>query len=159
MRAVQSSDYALPEFKALWKLVMVHGRWNYVRISEMILYFFYKNIIFSIPQIVYTYFNGYSGQSVYDDFYITTYNLAFTNLPLLFRAVLDKDLYYKRFCQIGNSEVVHFDTVVKEYYPFLYYVGQQGTIFSPKNLILWLLEGMVQGAALLLFVLFVLDRE
>ena len=76
---------------------MVHGRWNYVRISEMILYFFYKNIIFTMPQIIYCFFNGYSGQSVYDDLYIGTYNLVFTSFPLLFRATLDKDLYYKRY--------------------------------------------------------------
>ena len=31
LRAVQSSDYALVEFKALWKLLFVHGRWSYIR--------------------------------------------------------------------------------------------------------------------------------
>jgi len=48
MRAVQSSDYAIGGFKCLWKLVLFHGRMNYIRISECILYFFYKNIIFAI---------------------------------------------------------------------------------------------------------------
>lgn len=33
MSAVQASDYALPEFKMLWRLLFVHGRWNYMRIS------------------------------------------------------------------------------------------------------------------------------
>ena len=51
--------------------------------------------------------------------------MAFTNLPLLFRAVLDKDLYYKRYVYADGDKkrVIYFDTVVKEYYPFLYYVG------------------------------------
>ena len=31
LRAVQSSDYALVEFKALWRLLFVHGRWSYLR--------------------------------------------------------------------------------------------------------------------------------
>lgn len=31
LRAVQASDYALVEFKALWKLLFVHGRWSYIR--------------------------------------------------------------------------------------------------------------------------------
>jgi P-type E1-E2 ATPase len=53
MRAVQSSDYALPEFKALWKLLLVHGRLSYIRISEMILYFFYKNMILTCGQYVF----------------------------------------------------------------------------------------------------------
>lgn len=33
MSAVQASDYALPEFRMLWRLLLVHGRWNYIRIS------------------------------------------------------------------------------------------------------------------------------
>ena len=49
LRAVQSSDYALGEFRFLWKLLLIHGNWSYIRISEMILYFFYKNMIFTVP--------------------------------------------------------------------------------------------------------------
>lgn len=44
MQAAQSSDFAFGEFKCLWRLVLVHGRWSYIRISEMIIYFFYKNM-------------------------------------------------------------------------------------------------------------------
>jgi phospholipid-transporting ATPase len=31
MRAVDSSDFAIAEFKFLWHLLFKHGRWNYVR--------------------------------------------------------------------------------------------------------------------------------
>lgn len=94
MGAVQSSDYALPEFRMLWRLLLVHGRWNYIRISEMILYFFYKNMIFTIPQWLFMFFCGYSGQTVYDDFYITLYNLLFTSIPLVVRAILEQDINF-----------------------------------------------------------------
>lgn len=49
MRAVQSSDYALGEFQFLWRLLLVHGRWSYLRNADLILYFFYKNIVFTLP--------------------------------------------------------------------------------------------------------------
>ena len=94
MSAVQASDYALPEFRMLWRLMLVHGRWNYMRISEMILYFFYKNMLFTIPQFVAAFYNGFSGQTIFDDIYITLYNLLFTSIPLLFRAVLEQDVNY-----------------------------------------------------------------
>jgi len=87
LRAVQSSDYALPEFKALWRLLMCHGRWSYIRNSEMILYFFYKNLVFSMPLMLYAFYNAFSGLTTYDDYYITFYNLAFTNIPLLVNAL------------------------------------------------------------------------
>ena len=37
IQAVQASDYALGEFRYLWELLLVHGRFNYMRQSEMIL--------------------------------------------------------------------------------------------------------------------------
>lgn len=49
MRAVQSGDYALGEFQFLWRLILVHGRWAYIRNCDLILYFFYKNIVFTLP--------------------------------------------------------------------------------------------------------------
>jgi P-type E1-E2 ATPase len=49
MNAVQASDYALGEFRFLRKLILFHGRWSYLRNSELILYFFYKNIVFTLP--------------------------------------------------------------------------------------------------------------
>jgi len=60
----------------------------------MILYFFYKNMLFTIPQFLTAFFCGYSGQSVFDDIYITLYNMIFTALPLIVRAVLEQDVNY-----------------------------------------------------------------
>ena len=64
--AVQACDYALPEFRMLWRLLFVHGRWNYIRTSEMILYFFYKNMLFTLPQFLYSFYCAYSGQLIID---------------------------------------------------------------------------------------------
>lgn len=94
MSAVQSSDYALPEFRMLWRLLLVHGRWNYIRISEMILYFFYKNMLFTLPQFLVAFYNGYSGQTIFDDWYVTLYNVAFTSIPLIIRAIFEQDVSY-----------------------------------------------------------------
>ena len=94
MGAVLASDYALPEFRMLWRLLLVHGRWNYIRISEMILYFFYKNMLFTIPQFIFAFYCGFSGQTIFDDVYISLYNLIFTSFPLVVRAILEQDVYY-----------------------------------------------------------------
>jgi magnesium-transporting ATPase (P-type) len=94
MGAVQASDYALPEFQGLWRLLLVHGRWNYIRIAEMILYFFYKNMVFTIPQFYFAFYCGFSGQSFFDDTYISLYNIVFTAVPLVCRAILEQDVYY-----------------------------------------------------------------
>jgi len=41
-QAVMSSDYAIGQFRFLARLILVHGRWSYRRIAEMIANFFYK---------------------------------------------------------------------------------------------------------------------
>jgi phospholipid-transporting ATPase len=71
----------------------------------MILYFFYKNMLFTIPQFIFAFYCGYSGQTIFDDIYITMYNLVFTSLPLVIRAVLEQDVYY-----ITDSKEVHPET-------------------------------------------------
>ena len=46
MSAVQASDFSIGEFQNLKRLLFFHGRNNLFRISNMILYFFYKNFDF-----------------------------------------------------------------------------------------------------------------
>lgn len=94
MGAVQACDYALPEFRMLWRVLLVHGRWNYIRISEMILYFFYKNMLFTLPQFYLAFYVGASAQTIFDDWYVSLYNLAFTSIPLVVRAVFEQDVNY-----------------------------------------------------------------
>lgn len=45
LQAVMSSDFAISRFKHLKKLLLVHGHWCYIRLANMILYFFYKNVV------------------------------------------------------------------------------------------------------------------
>jgi magnesium-transporting ATPase (P-type) len=62
-------------------------------------------MLFTIPQFIFAFYCGYSGQTIFDDIYITMYNLVFTSLPLVIRAVLEQDVYY-----ITDSKEVHPET-------------------------------------------------
>lgn len=143
MQAVQASDFALREFRHLWKLLFVHGRWSYIRNSEMILYFYYKNIVFALPQFFYCFFNAFSGQTFFDDFYITFYNLAFTCLPVIVRAIFDQDIYYREF----RTRLTTFNDL-KKHYHHLYYVGQKNLIFDKRVISLWLASSLVTGTVI-----------
>ena len=92
LSAAQASDFAIGEFKLLKRLLFIHGRTNLYRISKMILYFFYKNFIFTMTQFYFSFLCLASGQTIVDDWYITCYNLVFTALPLCIRAVTDSDI-------------------------------------------------------------------
>lgn len=45
LKAVMASDFAIPRFRHLEKLLLVHGHWCYSRLANMVLYFFYKNAV------------------------------------------------------------------------------------------------------------------
>ena len=95
MSAVQASDFSIGEFKFLRRLLFIHGRVNLYRISNMILYFFFKNFVFTLNQFYFAFFSLASGQTFVDDWYITCYNLIFTALPLCIAAITDSDIDLK----------------------------------------------------------------
>jgi phospholipid-translocating ATPase len=45
-QAAMSADYAFGQFRFLTKLLLVHGRWSYIRIADMHCNFFYKVRLF-----------------------------------------------------------------------------------------------------------------
>ena len=59
LRAVQSSDYAVGEFKILRELLFSHGRMNNVRNSECIHYFFFKNFVETFNHFIFGFYNNY----------------------------------------------------------------------------------------------------
>lgn len=58
----------------------------------MILYFFLKNVCFTILHFFYSFFCLPSGQTIIDDWLITFYNLLFTAIPLGICACTDLDI-------------------------------------------------------------------
>lgn len=62
MQAVQNSDYVLAQFCYLQRLLLVHGRWSYMRVCKFLRYFFYKTVASMMSQIWFSIFNGFSAQ-------------------------------------------------------------------------------------------------
>lgn len=91
-QAVMSSDYAIGQFRYLGRLVLVHGRWSYKRLAEMIPSFFYKNVIFTLALFWYGIYDNFDGTYLFEYTYLMFYNLAFTSLPVIFLGIFDQDV-------------------------------------------------------------------
>jgi magnesium-transporting ATPase (P-type) len=74
-----------------------------------------------MPQWIFCMYNGFSGFSIYDEWFLTMYNMFFTAGPLMFKALFDYDICY----QLDGDEY-------RGYMPDLYYVGQRSLIFNEK---------------------------
>uniref|UniRef100_A0A6Q2WWM1 Phospholipid-transporting ATPase n=1 Tax=Esox lucius TaxID=8010 RepID=A0A6Q2WWM1_ESOLU len=126
MQAVMSSDYAFAQFRYLERLLLVHGRWSYIRMCKFLRYFFFKNFAFTLVHFWYSFFSGFSAQIAYEDWFITLYNVMYTSLPVLLVGLLDQDVNDK----------------LSQKFPKLYLPGQQGALFNYKNFFISLFHGI-----------------
>ena len=140
MSAANASDFSIGEFKLLKRLLFFHGRTNLNRISKLILYFFYKNIIFTISQFFFSPFSLSSGQTIIDDWYITCYNLIFTAMPLCVTALTDFDLREE-----DGKEVV-------ENLPLLYKESRdERKVFSALDFVFVVVKGIIISGLMFLY--------
>ncbi|KAG6539017.1 probable phospholipid-transporting ATPase 7 [Zingiber officinale] len=126
MQAVMASDFSISQFRFLQRLLVVHGHWCYKRIALMICYFFYKNIAFGLTIFYYETYTGFSGQSVYDDWYMLLFNVVLTSLPVITLGVFEQDV---------SSEVCL-------QFPALYQQGPRDLFFGWYRIIGWMLNGL-----------------
>eukprot|EP00300_Choanocystis_sp_HF-7_P032774 c4394_g1_i1.p1 GENE.c4394_g1_i1~~c4394_g1_i1.p1 ORF type:complete len:800 (+),score=178.30 c4394_g1_i1:818-3217(+) len=89
--AVMASDFSLPAFRFLARLLLVHGHWNYYRNGTFVLYMLYKNAFFVFILFWYMIHNGFSGQSAIDSWNLIFVSFLYTSLPPIVAAVVDKD--------------------------------------------------------------------
>ncbi|KAL8625040.1 hypothetical protein ACOMHN_012049 [Nucella lapillus] len=117
-QAVQSSDYAFGKFRFLGRALLLHGHYYYIRLSTLVQYFFYKNVAFVTPQVIFQFYSTYSQQTLYDPFYLMFYNITFTSLPILLYSLFEqhidryqlvnKPYLYRRNCHNSNLSGLQF---------------------------------------------------
>jgi magnesium-transporting ATPase (P-type) len=92
-----ASDYAMPRFRMLPRLLLVHGHWNYARIAQLIEYFFYKNALFILLIFIYQGFSGWSGANFIPDLYLILFMLLFNSIPPIINATLGESSVISAF--------------------------------------------------------------
>eukprot|EP01029_Cantina_marsupialis_P011720 TRINITY_DN2602_c0_g2_i3.p1 TRINITY_DN2602_c0_g2~~TRINITY_DN2602_c0_g2_i3.p1 ORF type:complete len:1362 (-),score=419.44 TRINITY_DN2602_c0_g2_i3:1230-5315(-) len=90
-QAVNSSDFAIAQFKFLAPLLLVHGRWNYRRNAKVIIYSFYKNILLTLTLFGFATLSGFSGTAYFDDWVYSLFNF-YAGASILLLGIFDKDI-------------------------------------------------------------------
>jgi phospholipid-transporting ATPase len=166
-QAVRSADYGICQFKHLQRLILIHGRNGYRRISNFICYYFYKNIILVFAEIYFVYLSGFSGQPFFPDFLPIMYNSAWTSWPCIFAYSIECDIVDKtltNYLKLNNSKNKNDKNNIKiskqnnllgenfEIIPKLYRAGQLKSYFNLKIFWLWLLYATIHGGLTYLLV-------
>ncbi|KAF1847207.1 phospholipid-translocating P-type ATPase [Cucurbitaria berberidis CBS 394.84] len=92
LQAARTSDYSIAQFRFLTKLLLVHGRWNYIRTCKYTVGTFWKEMLFYLTQALFQRSVGYTGTSLYESWSLSMFNTLFTSLPVIFMGVFEKDL-------------------------------------------------------------------
>ncbi|KAK4741475.1 hypothetical protein SAY87_025063 [Trapa incisa] len=135
MQAVMASDFSIAQFRFLEKLLVVHGHWCYKRIAQMVCYFFYKNIAFGLTFFYFEAVTAFSGQSIYDDWYMILFNVFVTSLPVISLGVFEQD--------VSSDICLQF--------PALYQQGPQNLFFDWYKIVGWMGNGLVTSGIIFIF--------
>ncbi|XP_054163939.1 phospholipid-transporting ATPase VD-like [Oppia nitens] len=113
-QAVMASDFSLPRFLYLERLLLVHGNWSYYRLARTVLYFFYKNASCVFVILWFQIYCGWSGAVMIDQLYLMIVNAMFTSFPPMILGIYDRD------CPS--------DLLLK--YPHLYARGRKSRVYT-----------------------------
>ncbi|XP_062484174.1 phospholipid-transporting ATPase IK isoform X3 [Pezoporus occidentalis] len=130
-QAVQCSDYALAQFSYLQRLLLVHGRWAYLRICKFLRCFFYKTFAGLMAQVWFAFHSGFTAQPLYEGWFLALYNIFYTAYPVLSMGLLEQDVSAKKSLE----------------FPELYVVGQQDELFNYRVFGITLLHGVSTSLA------------
>uniref|UniRef100_A0A0E0HSP7 Phospholipid-transporting ATPase n=1 Tax=Oryza nivara TaxID=4536 RepID=A0A0E0HSP7_ORYNI len=97
-----------------------------------ICYFFYKNIAFGLTIFYFEAFAGFSGQSVYDDWFMLLFNVVLTSLPVISLGVFEQDV---------SSEICL-------QFPALYQQGPRNLFFDWYRILGWMANGLYSSLAI-----------
>lgn len=129
LQAARSSDYSIAQFRFLTKLLLVHGRWNYVRISKYTVTTFWKEMVFYMVQALYQRFAGYTGTSLYENWSLSMFNTLFTSLCVIVIGIFEQDLKAATLLAV----------------PELYNYGQKCRGFNFKVFLWWIFMAVCEA--------------
>jgi len=131
-QAELASDYAIPRFRHLVRLCAVHGRYSCVRNGFLIQFSFFKNNFFIVQQVFFAFYNGFSGQTIFDQWIMLGMNILFSQLTPFLAGIFEKD------CKEDDLERD----------PLLYRSARTEIGFNLLSGSLWLLCSLIHAVAL-----------
>lgn len=139
---------------------------------QVVIYFFYKNLTFTLTQFWFTFQTGFSGQRFYDDWFQSLYNVIFTALPVIIVGLFDKVgyLFQQLLLQLcftcyitvflhGWHVLISFlclcqdvSSSLSKKYPELYMEGIRNVFFKWKVVAIWAFFSVYQSLIFFYFV-------
>ncbi|KAF2212436.1 hypothetical protein CERZMDRAFT_121244 [Cercospora zeae-maydis SCOH1-5] len=129
LQAARVADFSIAQFRFLQRLLLVHGRYQYIRTAKFILLTFWKEMFFYLMQAYFCQHAGFTGSSLYEMWSLTVLNTLFTSLCVIVPGIFEQDLRPDTLLAI----------------PELYIHGQRNHGLNLKMYVGWMFHACVQG--------------
>ena len=104
---------------------------------------FFKNVLMVMPQFWFGIFNGFSGQSFYEQWQYQVYNLFFTSLPIVWFSIFDLQFPRK---ELLASPKLHYKDV-----------GQLNLLFDRSTFWRYVIQAILQALFMVFMVAYCLE--
>lgn len=131
-QAARVADVSVAQFRFLSRLLLVHGRWNYHRITRFVLGSFWKEALFWFPAALYQIAAGFTGTSLYESTALTVYGFAFSTACTMTIGAWEKDLKARTLMAV----------------PELYAYGQRAQGLNWGVFLSWIANAVLAGTAI-----------
>jgi phospholipid-transporting ATPase len=158
-QAARAADYSIGEFKFLRRLLLYYGRESYRKNSTLICFNFYKNILLTMPIFWFGFWNGFSGQLIYDPWIFQFFNVFYASVPIIFFALFDEEFPDSNYLNIRHKEIKNNVKSIEnkiernrlEIEPKWYDLGREGKMFNVKVFWGWMINGFAHSVIVLFF--------
>jgi magnesium-transporting ATPase (P-type) len=131
-QAELSSAYAIPQFKNLKRLLVVHGRYAWFRTTSCFIYTVFKNAALSLCLIFFSFYSGFSGATLFDSWLLTMFNTFFTQATPWMMGGLDMDVD---------------DDILMESPELYKFLRTDGEYFNRRIFAMWTIDAIVTSVA------------
>jgi len=132
MQAANSADFSVGQFRFLTELLFVWGRNAYRRMSTMIFYLLYKNILLVLITYWFLFDSAAAGTRIYLEAVLQFFNLIWTFLPIIICTIYDRDVS---------------DDMARKL-PQLYHLGVRKVYFNSSKVLQWVVLVLLESLAI-----------
>lgn len=90
LQAARCSDFSIAKFFMLQRLLLVHGHYNTTRLSFLVLFYCYKNILITGIMVMFQLYDLFSSTSVYHSLYLWLFDVIYISFSFTFLAISEK---------------------------------------------------------------------
>ena len=139
-------DFIISNFFQVQQLVFAHSFHAHLQITRLIYFYFYKNVILVVVEVIFQFVSGYSRERFIYSIFISSYNLVLTTLQSLIAIILEHRKFREPVTPADPQQYIaslHMDSTSQLTFKKFWY---------------WMASALIHGALIAIFCLYMFNE-